>query len=104
MSEQTGTFYAVSVGPGDPELLTLQAVRVLENTPVIAAPQTASGQMLALDIARGAVDLTGKSVLPLRFTMSHDAAVRAESYRAAASAVEAELRQGRDVALSLIHI
>ena len=33
MSEQTGTFYAVSVGPGDPELLTLQAVRVLENTP-----------------------------------------------------------------------
>ena len=83
MSEQTGTFYAVSVGPGDPELLTLQAVRVLENTPVIAAPQTASGQMLALDIARGAVDLTGKSVLPLRFTMSHDAAVRAESYRAA---------------------
>ena len=99
MSEQTGTFYAVSVGPGDPELLTLQAVRVLENTPVIAAPQTASGQMLALDIARGAVDLTGKSVLPLRFTMSHDAAVRAESYRAAASAVETELRQGRDVAM-----
>ena len=44
MSEQTGTFYAVSVGPGDPELLTLQAVRVLENTPVIAAPQTASGE------------------------------------------------------------
>lgn len=99
MSEQTGTFYAVSVGPGDPELLALQAVRVLENTPVIAAPQTASGQMLALDIARGAVDLTEKSVLPLRFTMSHDAAVRAESYRAAASAVEAELRQGRDVAM-----
>ena len=31
--------------------------------------------------------------------MSHDAAVRAESYRAAASAVEAELRQGRDVAM-----
>ena len=42
MSEQTGTFYAVSVGPGAPELLTLQAVRVLENTPVIAAPQTLS--------------------------------------------------------------
>ena len=101
MSEQTGTFYAVSVGPGDPELLTLQAVRVLENTPVIAAPQTASGQMLALDIARGAVDLTEKSVLPLRFTMSHDAAVRAESSRAAASAVEAELREGRDGDVSL---
>ena len=82
MSEQTGTFYAVSVGPGDPELLTLQAVRVLENTPVIAAPQTASGQMLALDIARGAVDLTGKSVLPLRFAMVNlgDVALFATAY------------------------
>ena len=48
----TGTFYGVSVGPGDPELLTLQAVRLLRQCPVLAAPQTASGQMLALDIAR----------------------------------------------------
>ena len=99
MNEKTGTFYALSVGPGDPELLTLQAVRVLENTPVIAAPQTASGRMLALEIARGAADLTGKTILPLRFTMSREAAVRAASYRAAAEAVEAELRQGRDVAM-----
>ena len=51
MGKKTGTFYAVSVGPGDPELLTLQAVRTLERCAVIAAPQTASGHMLALDIA-----------------------------------------------------
>lgn len=49
----TGTFYGVSVGPGNPELLTLQAVRLLRQCPVLAAPQTASGQMLALDIAAG---------------------------------------------------
>ena len=53
----TGTFYGVSVGPGDPELLTLQAVRLLRQCPVLAAPQTASGQMLALDIA---VQRTGR--------------------------------------------
>ena len=47
----TGTFYGVSVGPGDPELLTLQAVRLLRQCPVLAAPQTASGQMLALDLS-----------------------------------------------------
>ena len=43
----TGTFYGVSVGPGDPELLTLQVVRLLRQCPVLAAPQTASGQMPA---------------------------------------------------------
>ena len=49
MAELKGTFYGVSVGPGDPELMTLQAVRLIRQCPVIAAPQTASGQMLALD-------------------------------------------------------
>ena len=68
MGKKTGTFYAVSVGPGDPELLTLQAVRTLERCAVIAAPQTASGHMLALDIARAAVDLRGKKILPLAFS------------------------------------
>ena len=72
MGKKTGTFYAVSVGPGDPELLTMQAVRTLERCAVIAAPQTASGHMLALDIARAAVDLRGKKILPLAFSMSTD--------------------------------
>ena len=38
--EKQGVFYAVSVGPGDPELLTRQACRVLEVCDVIAAPRT----------------------------------------------------------------
>ena len=74
--EKQGVFYAVSVGPGDPELLTRQACRVLEGCDVIAAPRMKSGRMLALDIAAGAVDMRGKTILPLDFTMAHDAAVR----------------------------
>ena len=42
MDNTFGTFYAVGVGPGDASLLTLQAVRILEQSPVIAAPQTYS--------------------------------------------------------------
>ena len=61
--EKQGVFYAVSVGPGDPELLTRQACRVLEACDVIAAPRMKSGRMLALDIAAGAVDMQGKTVL-----------------------------------------
>ena len=99
MGKKTGTFYAVSVGPGDPELLTLQAVRTLERCAVIAAPQTASGHMLALDIARAAVDLRGKKILPLAFSRSTDAGTREACWRAAADAVEAALDAGDDVAL-----
>lgn len=97
--EKQGVFYAVSVGPGDPELLTRQACRVLEVCDVIATPRTKAGRMLALDIAGGAVDMRGKTILPLDFTMAHDAAVREESYRTAAGAIEAELTTGRDVAM-----
>ena len=97
--EKHGVFYAVSVGPGDPELLTRQACRVLEVCDVIAAPRTKAGRMLALDIAGGAVDMRGKTILPLDFTMAHDAAVREESYRTAAGVIEAELTTGRDVAM-----
>ena len=97
--EKQGVFYAVSVGPGDPELLTRQACRVLEVCDVIAAPRTKAGRMLALDIAAGAVDMQGKTILPLDFTMAHDAAVREESYRTAVAAIKAELSVGRDVAM-----
>lgn len=97
----TGTLYGVSVGPGNPELLTLQAVRLLRQCPVLAAPQTASGQMLALDIARRALgsELDGKTILPLQFAMSRDAAVLRASHETAASAVRPFLDAGQDVAM-----
>ena len=97
--EKQGVFYAVSVGPGDPELLTRQACRVLADCPVVAAPRMKSGRMLALDIAAGAVDMQGKTILPLDFTMERSEAVREDSYRMAAAAIEAELSAGRDVAM-----
>lgn len=94
-----GTLYGVSVGPGDPELMTLKAVRCIEQCPVLAAPQTAAGRMLALDIAKGAVDVSGKIILPLHFAMSRDSEVLKASHAAAVDAVRAHLDAGRDVAL-----
>ena len=99
MNDINGTIYAVGVGPGDPELLTLQAANILKRCPVIAAPQTKSGQMLALDIARSALDLREKEVLPLSFTMSREPSLREESYQTTARQIEAFLQKGLDVAM-----
>ena len=94
-----GIFYGVGIGPGDPELLTLKAVRTLERCAVIAAPPTKSGEMLALSIAAGAVELSEKTILPLHFTMERDKAVQTAAHVLAADQVEAHLAQGRDVAM-----
>ena len=102
MADKLGTFYGVGVGPGDPELLTLKAVRVLEACPVLAAPQMASGEMTALNIARQAARLEGKSLLPLRFTMSRDREEQAAGHRRAADAVRPYLEAGQDVAMAIL--
>jgi precorrin-2/cobalt-factor-2 C20-methyltransferase len=34
----SGTFYGLGVGPGDPELITLKAWRIISHAPVIAYP------------------------------------------------------------------
>ena len=94
-----GVFYSVGVGPGDPELITLKAVRTLERCPVVAAPQTKNGEMLALSIARQAVSLEGKTVVPLHFTMSRDKAQQHAAHLAAAQALRPHLDAGRDVAM-----
>ena len=86
-----GVFYGVGVGPGDPELLTLKALRTLERCPVIAAPRTKSGETLALDIVRRA--------MPLEFTMSRDPAVLRASRLRAAEAIAAHLAAGLDTAM-----
>lgn len=99
MEVKNGTFYGVGVGPGDPELLTLKALRTLERCSVIAAPRTRSGEMLALDIVRQVTSLEGKTILPLAFTMSRDPAVLQASRLQAAEAVAAHLFAGRDVAM-----
>ena len=48
--KEKGTFYGIGVGPGDPELITVKALKTIKSCPVIAAPRTGNGDMVALDI------------------------------------------------------
>lgn len=49
----TGTFYGIGVGPGDPELITVKAVRAIGMADIVIAPKTEKKDgSVALDIAR----------------------------------------------------
>ena len=47
-----GILYGVGVGPGDPELLTLKARRILSEADVIAVPDKGAGEKTALNIVK----------------------------------------------------
>ncbi len=94
-----GKFYGVSVGPGDPEYMTLKAVRVIGTCPVLALPRTDGKNCVALDIARAAVDISGKEILPLDFLMVRDAKQVRERHRQLTAMVCQRLAAGQDVAM-----
>ena len=100
-----GTLYIVGVGPGDPDLVTLKAAKVLAAAPVWLAPYgKQGGDSTALAIAAAAVGGEGKTVERLYFPMrkvprcQQVQAEVAAAWRRAAGAVLAHLDAGRDVA------
>ncbi|MDX9871149.1 MAG: precorrin-2 C(20)-methyltransferase [Clostridia bacterium] len=94
-----GKLYGVSVGPGDPELMTLKAVNRIRRCGVLAAPRTAEGNSLALQIAAGAVDLAEKQIEYLDLPMTRDRDKLAKNYDAVAERIAVYLEAGRDVAV-----
>lgn len=95
-----GTLYNIGVGPGDPELLTLKAVRILKECPVIAIPQMKKETCVAYQIARQAVpQIEEKECLYLHMPMTKEKEVLEKSHREAAEQVKKVLQDGKNVAL-----
>ena len=68
---KTGTLYGIGVGPGDPELITVKAFRMLKECPVIAYPRKRMGaKSYALEIVELYVNTAEKEMLGLIFPMT----------------------------------
>lgn len=68
-----GKLYGIGVGPGDPELLTLKAVKIIKDCDVIAIPASEKDSCTAYQIAVQSVpELAFKEILPVIMPMTKD--------------------------------
>lgn len=91
-----GKLWGVGVGPGDPELLTVKAVRVLREADVVIVPDASSGDKVALNIAKDY--LKDKQIQFVKTPMVRDKAVMDAAHEQAADTICALLDEGKQVA------
>src|SRR5271169_6642364 len=92
----TGRLYGLGLGPGDPELVTLKALRLLRAAPVVAYPAPDHGDSFARHIVAEWLD-RGQREIAIRFPM-RPGPLPAAIYETAAAQLAAVLDAGDDVA------
>ncbi|NHC37235.1 precorrin-2 C(20)-methyltransferase [Scytonema millei VB511283] len=95
-----GILYGVSVGPGDPELITLKGLRSLQQASVVAFPR---GIQDKPGIAQQIIApwlRSDQQQLPLHFPYVQDLEVLTKAWRLAAKQVWEYLQKGQDVAFA----
>lgn len=94
----TGQFYGIGVGPGDPELITIKAARILEKLDVIIVPESRKKVgSVALDIAQPYLQ-EGIQQLTLLFPMTRDWEALHKIHTQNARVILDHLRQGKNIA------
>ena len=94
----TGTLYGIGIGPGDPDLITLKAARILREVDFVAYPAPERGPSMARRIAAPHLT-TGCPELAIRMPMVPERFPAQEVYTRAAGRIGAELDAGRSVAV-----
>lgn len=96
-----GKFIGIGVGPGDPDLLTVKAVKALDKIDVICAPKSAKSKpSLALSIVQSVLDKRGNEYITLEplFPMIEDKNELQEYWKEASKLIIEKLDAGLDVA------
>lgn len=98
-----GKLYGIGVGPGDSELMTLKAVRLIKECDVLVVPVKKRGEeCVALDIARGAVEIPDEKIYEVVFSMNKDLAIREQDREQATAEVKKLLDEGKNVAMIVL--
>ena len=96
-----GNFYGIGIGPGDPELLTLKAARIIKEVDVIFVPKAGiKEESMALEIVSPLLD--GKRVVEKVFPMVKEQEKLESHWKEAALAIKEELERGNSVAFLTI--
>lgn len=92
----SGTLYGVGLGPGDPDLMTLRAARLIAGARVIAYPVLERGDSFARSIAAGHIAPDAREIA-ITVPMSVERAPAQAAYDAGAAEIAAALDAGEDV-------
>ena len=93
-----GIAYGVGVGPGDPELMTFKAVKLIRENDVIALPGKEPKETVAYKIAAAVVpELAEKELVPVWMPMIKDRELIDREHQKAAKLIEGYLDQGKNV-------
>ena len=92
----SGTLRGVGVGPGDPELMTVKAARLVRAARVVAYPAPDTGESFARSIASGLIS-AGTVEIPMVVPMRPNRFPAQEVYAGAARTIAAHLEAGTDV-------
>ena len=91
----SGKFYSVGVGPGDPELVTLKAIKTIENSDLIVVPDSGDKKNVDLEIAGKWIK--DKKILALSMPMTRDRSALDGYHEEAADNIAVFLDMGKQV-------
>ena len=102
-TDKAGCAYGVGVGPGDPELITLKAVRILREVDVIACSGKRPEECAAYRIAVKAVpEIMKKEMVSVSVPMTYDRSMQDKEHAESARRIATYLEAGKDVAFLIL--